>query len=74
MQNFLGMINLILAQTEQEKRLTILYVSLFVFLLVFLVIDSDGQKKWISNGPLKKITWVLLIVGLVALAVLYFVL
>lgn len=74
MQNILGMINLILAQTEQEKRLTVLYVSLFVFLLVFLVIDSGGQKKWISNGPLKKISWVLLILGLIALAVLYFVL
>lgn len=74
MQNLLGMINLLLAQTEQEKRLTVLYVSLFVFMLTLLVIDSVAKKKWISSKPLKKITWVLLFIALIALAVLYFVL
>lgn len=74
MQNLLGTINLLLAQTEQEKRLTVLYVSLFVFMLTLLVIDSVAKKKWISSKPLKKITWVLLFIALIALAVLYFVL
>lgn len=74
MQNLFGMINLLLTQTEQEKRLTILYVSLFVFVLTLLIIDSVAKKKWISNKPLKKITWVLLFIGLIALVVLYFVL
>lgn len=74
MQNLLFNLNLILAQTPEEKKLTVLYVSLFVFLLVMLVIDSIAQKKWISNKPLKKITWVLLFLALIALAVLYFVL
>lgn len=74
MQNLLEMINLLLAQTEQEKRLTVLYVSLFVFMLTLLVIDSVAKKKWISSKPLKKITWVLLFIALIALAVLYFVL
>lgn len=74
MQNVLGMINLLLAQTEQEKRLTILYVSLFAFLMMLLVLDSVAKKKYITSKPLKKIAWVLLFLGLIALAVLYFVL
>lgn len=74
MQNLLGMINLLLAQTEQEKRLTILYVSLFVFLMVLLIIDSVAKQKYIKSKPIKRVTWILLFLGLIALVVLYFVL
>ncbi len=74
MQNLLGMINLLLAQTEQEKRLTILYVSLFVFLMVLLIIDSVAKQKYIKSKPIKRVTWILLFIGLIALTVLYFVL
>ncbi len=76
MQNVLGMINFLLAQTAEEKRLTILYVSLFCFLMIMLVIDSVAKKKWTgdSKGVIKKTAWVFLIIGLIALAVLYFVL
>lgn len=68
------MMNLLLAQTEQEKRLTILYVSLFVFLMVLLIIDSVAKQKYIKSKPIKRVTWILLFIGLIALTVLYFVL
>ena len=65
--------NLLLAQTQQEKNLTILYVSLFVFLCLMLVIDAGGLKKY--NGPKvwKKIFIAFMFIGIVALAILYFV-
>ena len=64
-----------LAQTEQEKRLTILYVCLFAFLLVMLIIDAREGKKWVGgNKLLYKILFVALVLALIAIVVLYFVL
>ena len=68
-------INILLAQTPEEKKLTYLYVSLFAFLVVLLVIDAREGKKWVGgNKTLYKILLVALVLVIVALVVLYFVL
>ena len=72
MQNFLMNLNYLLAQTAAEKKLTYLYVGLFLFLLMLLLVDSTASKKYISNNPLKKITWVLFIIVFIALILVYF--
>jgi len=74
MQNLLFNINMLLAQTPQERRLTILYVSLFAFLCLWLFIDSREKKIYASNKTLKKIVIFMLFLALITLAVLYFVL
>lgn len=66
--------SLLFAKSNAEKKLTYLYVAIFAFFLILLIIDSTAGKKWITDKPLKKITWVLLFVALIAMAVLYFVL
>ena len=74
MSNLFLNINLLLAQTEQEKKLTMLYVGLFVFLLMMLIVDSRGSQNWISNKTLKWITITLFIIAVIVLIILYFVL
>jgi len=74
MQTLLNGLNLILAQTAAEKKLTWLYVGLFAFLMMLLIIDSTASKKYISNNPLKVITWAMFIIAVIVMAVLYFVL
>ena len=74
MQNLLLNLSLLLAQTEQERKLTVLYVSLFVFLLMMLIIDSRGGQKIMTNKTINKIVMVLFILAVIALIVLYFVL
>ena len=66
--------NLMLAQSQLEKKLTLLYVSLFVFLLLILVIDSRESKKWMTNKTINKIVLFIFIIAAIALVVLYFVL
>ena len=74
MQNFLMNLNMLLAQTSQQKKLTFLYVSLFAFLCLMLFIDSREEKKLVGgNKILKKIVIFMLFIALVAMAVLYFV-
>ena len=74
MYNLLFTLNILLKQTEQEKKLTFLYVSLFAFLCVLLFMDSREKKSIIDNKLLKKIVIVMLFISLIAMAVLYFVL
>ena len=74
-QNLLLNFNLLLAQTEQEKKLTLLYVSLFVFLCLLLFIDTREMKKYVGgNKTLGKIILAVLILAIIVLVVLYFVL
>lgn len=58
-----------LAQTAQEKNLTILYVSLFVLAMGLLVLDSIAMKKWTPKAT-KGLLFAILIVALVALVFL----
>lgn len=74
MYNLLFTLNLLLKQTEQEKKLTFLYVSLFAFLCLMLFMDSREKKSIVDNNLLKKIVIVFLFISLIAMAVLYFVL
>ena len=55
MYNLLFTLNLLLKQTEQEKKLTFLYVSLFAFLCLMLFMDSREKKSIVDNNLLKKI-------------------
>ena len=73
MINFLSSLNLLLAQTQEERKLTLLYVGLFVLLCLLLVIDAGALKKVGGPKVWKKIFIAFLIIGLVALAILYFV-
>ena len=72
MLSFINTINLILKQTQQEKNLTFLYVSLFALLCVVLFMDANVSKKIIDNKVLKKIVIVLLFISMIVMAVLYF--
>ena len=74
MQYLLFNLNLLLAQTPQEKKLTVLYVSLFAFLCLMLFMDSRERKRIVDNKMLKKIVIVMLFLALIAMAVVYFVL
>ena len=74
MQNLFLNVNLLLAQTELQKKLTFLHVGLFVFFLLMLIIDSRESKKMMTNKTINKIVWFVFIIASVALIVLYFVL
>lgn len=60
----------ILAQTTQEKNLTILYVTLFVLAMGMLVFDTLAMKKWTPKA-VKGLLWVIFVVALVALIILF---
>lgn len=59
-----------LAQTAQEKNLTVLYVTLFVIAMGMLVLDTFAMKKWTPKA-VKGFLWVIFIVALVALIILF---
>lgn len=65
---------LMLAQTEQEKRMTILGLILFGFFLFVLVLDSFSKGKLIpSKGPLKKIVIFIFVIVVIVAILLRFV-
>ena len=74
MQNLIFVFNILLKQTQEEKNLTFLYVSLFAFLCLMLFIDSRERKRIVDNKLLKKVVIVMLFIAIIAMAVLYFVL
>lgn len=75
MQSLIMNLNMLLAQTPQEKKLTLLYVGLFAFGLVLLLIDSREAKKWVGgNKILGRIIVVVLFLVIITFVVLYFVL
>ena len=63
----------LLEQTAQEKKLTVIYIGLFLAFVVFLIVDAYGLKKWTSNKTIFKIVLVFLIIAIVAFTVAYFV-
>lgn len=74
MQYLIFNFNMLLAQTAQEKKLTILYVSLFAFFCLLLFLDGKNGGKWIGgNKTLTKIAFVIMILALIAMVVIYFV-
>lgn len=60
----------LLAQTAQERTLTILYVSLFVLAMGLLVLDSLVMKKWTPKS-IKGLLFVILLISLVAVIMLF---
>ncbi len=66
---------MLLAQTAQEKKLTLLYVGLFCFGLMMLVIDTQAGKRWVGdNKLLTKIIGVVFVIIIIVFIILYFVL
>lgn len=65
----MDLLNICLAQTAQEKTLTILYISLFVVAFGMLVLDTLAKKQW-SNKTMKPFIWIVFLLSLVALIVL----
>ena len=63
----------LLSQTEQEKRLTVVYIGVFLLFLTLLLVDMYAMKKWATNKTINKIILVLLIIAMVAFAVAYFI-
>ena len=59
----------LLEQTAEEKRLTVLYVSLFVVAIGMLVIDSLAMKQWTPKG-INVLLYIILIIAFVAMILL----
>lgn len=58
-----------LAQTTQERNLTILYLALFVLVIGMLVFDTLAMKKWSPKG-VHVLLYALLVGAIVALVIL----
>lgn len=58
-----------LAQTTQERNLTILYVCVFVLVVGMLVFDTFAMKKWSPKG-VHILLYILLVGAIVALVIL----
>ena len=50
-------VNLLLEQTAHEKRLTVVYIGIFLGFVAFLLIDMYAMKKWASNKIINKIIY-----------------
>ena len=61
----------ILAQTASEKKLTVLYLLLFMLFLFLLVLDARGKKKFAGPVAYKIVLFLVFCVGIVLL-VIYF--
>ena len=65
---------LILAQTEQEKRMTYYGLIFLGFGIFVLLLDTLGKGKFIKKkGPLKKVLFFILIVVAIAVFSLRFI-
>lgn len=65
---------LMLAQTEQEKKITYFGLIIFGFFLFVLVLDTFSKGKIIPNkGPLKKIVIFMFVVVVIVVILLRFV-
>lgn len=67
--NNLGAVINFLAQTAQERNLTILYLCLFVLVIGMLVFDTFAMKKWTPKA-VHILLYVLLVAALVGLIIL----
>lgn len=71
MVQLLQLASIVLSQTEQEKKLTFLYIGLFIIFLLMMVLDSQLTKKY-TNASLKKVVIALFIIVLAIFTILYF--
>lgn len=64
----------ILAQTEQEKRMTYVGLACLAMFLLILFLDSVAKGKFIpTKGPMKQIIIFMFVVVLIALILLHFI-
>ncbi|MBQ9790038.1 MAG: hypothetical protein IJW24_00400 [Clostridia bacterium] len=63
---------LVLAQTDAEKKLTVLYILLFGLFLMLLLMDARTKKEWTGPKIVKNTIIVLIFIAAVALLIAYF--
>ena len=72
MINFFNSISLLLAQTEQEKDLTVIGIALVAGFFFFLMLDTIIKNKWTPKSPVVKYFIIFLfIISIIALTVYY---
>jgi|GEM_PF-5606287 len=62
-----------LAQSAQEKSLSVVFVSIFLLFVAIFVVDMFAMKKYAGNKIINRIIWVLLVIAIVAFVVIYFI-
>ena len=72
MIELLSSVALMLSQTGSEKKLTVLYILLFMLFLVLLFIDSRTNKKLTGPKAIKITIIVLIFVAAICLLIAYF--
>ena len=73
MLQFLSNLMFLLEQTASEKKLTFLYVGMFLAFILLLFMDSLGKKSFIGGNKLVvKILYFLLFLGAIGLIIAYF--
>ncbi len=73
MMSALASILFMLEQNSLEKDITILGVTMFGFLMFFLIIDSTVKNKYIpKKGPVRGFLIFLLLLAVVAVTLLIF--
>ena len=69
----LSNIMFLLEQTAQEKKLTVAYLGIFLFLMLILIVDMFALKKVASSKTLNKVILVIVLIAFVSFVVAYFV-
>lgn len=72
MFNLLNAITLLLAQTEQEKEITVIGITLLIGFFFFLILDSVIKNKYTPKSPVVRYFMIfLMIISIIALAAYY---
>ena len=71
MLEILGKIVIMLEQTTREKKLTFLYIGLFLIFLLMLILDARTKKEYTGPKALTKIILFFLFLASVGLIIAY---
>lgn len=63
---------LVLAQNDREKKLTVLYLTLFFLFLMLLLIDSRTKKEFTGPKVVKNTVIALIFITAIVLMIAYF--
>ena len=72
MFEFINSTTLFLAQTGSEKKLTFLYILLFVLFLMLLFLDARTKKHYVGSTIVKNTVLFLLFLAAIGLLIAYF--
>ena len=71
MLELISSLNLFLAQTASEKKLTVLYILLFLLFLVLLFVDARTKKEVTGPKAVKTLIIILMFVAGICLIIAY---